>query len=233
MIPQWLTYLSILSLVLGALTSLWIAVDLRNHPAKIGVMNAVWPICALFGSILLLWFYLKYGRNKGGEQEEQAELPYPAIVAKGALHCGAGCSLGDLVAENIVFFAPVVLIPFGYHTIFSEAIFATWVLDYIFAYIFGIIFQYFAIVPMRGLSFGEGVWAAVKADTLSLTSWQVGMYGFMAIAYFGIFGSILGVKIDVTMPTFWFVMQIAMLSGFVTSYPVNWWLIHAGWKERM
>ena len=28
-------------------------------------------------------------------------------------------------------------------------------------------------------------------------------------------------------------MQIAMLCGFATSYPVNWWLIRAGIKERM
>ena len=34
-------------------------------------------------------------------------------------------------------------------------------------------------------------------------------------------------------PEFWFVMQIAMLAGFATSYPVNWWLIRAGIKEKM
>jgi len=26
-------------------------------------------------------------------------------------------------------------------------------------------------------------------------------------------------------PVFWFMMQLAMIAGFVTSYPVNWWLI--------
>jgi hypothetical protein len=28
-------------------------------------------------------------------------------------------------------------------------------------------------------------------------------------------------------------MQIAMLCGFVTSYPVNWWLVRSGIKEAM
>jgi len=28
-------------------------------------------------------------------------------------------------------------------------------------------------------------------------------------------------------------MQVAMLSGFATSYPVNWWLIRSGIKEKM
>ncbi|MGE4197329.1 MAG: DUF4396 domain-containing protein, partial [Phycisphaerales bacterium] len=30
-----------------------------------------------------------------------------------------------------------------------------------------------------------------------------------------------------------FTMQIAMLAWFATSYPVNWWLIRSGIKERM
>ena len=39
---------------------------------------------------------------------------------------------------------------------------------------------------MRGLSPGAGIVAALKADTLSLISWQVGMYGFMALAQFAV-----------------------------------------------
>ena len=71
--------------------------------------------------------------------------------------------------------------------------------------------------------------AALKADTLSLTAWQVGMYGWMAVATFLIFGR----ELDKADPVFWFMMQIAMLAGFLTSYPVNWWLVSAGIKEKM
>ena len=59
------------------------------------------------------------------------------------------------------------------------------------------------------------------------------MYGFMAIAAFGIFQSGLGVRLATDTPEFWFMMQIAMLCGFATAYPVNWWLIRAGLKEGM
>ena len=64
----------------------------------------------------------------------------------------------------------------------------------------------------------------VKADTLSLIAWQVGMYGFMAIAQFIIFRRWLGSHIETNMVEFWF-MQIAMIAGFVTSYPGKWWLL--------
>ncbi len=51
----------------------------------------------------------------------------------------------------------------------------------------------------------------------------------MAIATFATFGH----EIEKTNPVFWFMMQIAMLAGFLTAYPVNWWLLRAGIKEKM
>lgn len=122
---------------------------------------------------------------------------------------------------------------FGWKGLFHDRIFAVWIVDYLFAYAFGIVFQYFSIAPMRGLSVGQGVLAAIKADTLSLTAWQVGMYGFMGIAYFVIFGAWLGANLSTDSVEFWFMMQVAMTAGFVTAYPVNWWLIARGFKERM
>ena len=114
-------------------------------------------------------------------------------------------------------------------TLFGRTIFAAWVLDYVFAFLCGIAFQYYSIKPMRGLTHGEGLRAAIKADTLSLTAWQIGMYGWMAIAVFVIFGH----ELHPTDPVFWFMMQLGMLAGFLTSYPVNWWLLRTGIKERM
>ncbi|NPD66025.1 DUF4396 domain-containing protein, partial [Acetobacteraceae bacterium] len=60
-----------------------------------------------------------------------------------------------------------------------------------------------------------------------------GMYGFMALAYFYFFGTLLGVKLQTDTVEFWFMMQIAMICGFLTAYPVNWWLIQSGIKGKM
>lgn len=97
----------------------------------------------------------------------------------------------------------------------------------------GIIFQYFTIKPMRNLSMGQGVVQALKADTLSLSTWQIGMYGFLAFARFFVFRHVLHTRLEVNSAEFWFMMQIAMLFGIATSYPVNWWLLRAGIKEKM
>lgn len=229
--PAWLTILSIISLSIAALSALVIAVDLFFHPQKMWIMNVVWPITALYSGPLAVLSYYKVGQlsskesvmaaKKRGEENPGKMKPFWQIVGIGATHCGSGCTLGDLVAEWITFAAPLVIL--------GQKIFGGWVVDYIWAYLFGIIFQYFTIKPMKGFSAGEGIWAAVKADTLSLTAWQVGMYGWMAIATFLIFNH----EIEKTSPVFWFMMQIAMLCGFLTSYPVNWWLISSGIKEPM
>ena len=129
--------------------------------------------------------------------------------------------------------APVVAVWFGWHSLFTEKIYALWILDFVFAFVLGIAFQYFTIAPMRDLGLTEGIWAAVKADTLSLSSWQIGMYGFMAFAKFYLFADLLGAELPVASAEFWFMMQIAMLAGFATAYPVNWWLLRAGIKEKM
>ena len=244
MIPVWLHVLSILYLLLAALCAAIIAADVARHPQHMWIMNVVWPVTALFGSLWVVWQYFAYGRLAAHEKAHAAMqrddpmpskklTPFPVMVANGALHCGSGCTLGDIVAEWLVFIVPVVAVWFGWHGLFGDKIYATWIVDYLFAYAFGIVFQYFTIAPMRGLSFGQGIWAAVKADTLSLTAWQVGMYGFMAFAYFYIFGDVLGVHLAADMVEFWFMMQIAMLCGFATAYPVNWWLISSGVKEKM
>jgi hypothetical protein len=244
MVPDWLHVLSIAMLALGAACALYIAYDVTNHPQKMWIMNVVWPVTALFGAVLTTWAYLRHGRlatkqkaqqakDRGEEAPSKKETPFPMMVAKGALHCGSGCCLGDIVAEWLVFAVPAIAVWFGWHSIFSEKMFAVWVVDFLFAFVIGVAFQYFTIAPMRHLGPAQGIWQALKADTLSLSAWQIGMYGFMAIAQFWLFRSVLGVRLEVNMPEFWFMMQIAMLAGFVTSYPVNWWLIKSGIKEKM
>lgn len=117
--------------------------------------------------------------------------------------------------------------------LFRTEIFAQWTMDFVFALLVGIVFQYFAIAPMRDLSVGEGIVATTKADVLSLTSWQVGMYGFIGLAHFILFPAVFGTRTDAGSPVFWVAMQAAMLAGFATAYFPNWLLIRSGLKEEM
>ncbi len=237
--PLWLHILSIAFLLLGGVCALVIAVDEIRHPQHMAVMNLVWPLIALSATVIGAWGYFRYGRMhthgamNDGHAHGEPETPFAVAVAKSTAHCGAGCTLGDIVAEWLAFFVPGVAVWFGWRTLFDDKMFAVWALDFVFAFVLGIAFQYFAIKPIRKLSARAAIVEAIKADVLSLTAWQVGMYGVMALAQFYLFGLLMGIRLVANTPEFWFTMQIAMVAGFATSYPVNRWLIDAGIKEAM
>ena len=166
------------------------------------------------------------GMDMHGMRMEEMEMParsrwQSAVLS--TLHCGAGCTLADLVGEWFLFFVPVA--------IGGSMIAGSWVFDYILALVFGIGFQYAAIRGMEPKTpRGEIVRRAAKADILSLTAWQAGMYGWMAVVIFALNG---GATLPRTSFQFWFMMQIAMACGFLVVLPVNVGLIRAGIKKGM
>ena len=236
-----LTSIATASLIIGFICLTIIAIDIISHPQKMWIMNIVYPVTALYSGPIGLLFYYKVGRNKTGEKMMDMDMPMHdhkmmngdknkmnankkiswQSVAKGTLHCGSGCTLGDIIAETLLLYVAIDIV--------GNKLINGWIIDYIFAFVIGIIFQYYAIKPMKNLSPRKALSAALKADALSLTSWQVGMYGGMAIATFLIFKHHLKANTAI----FWFVMQGAMLLGFITAFPVNWWLIKKGIKEAM
>jgi hypothetical protein len=168
-----------------------------------------------------------------GESAKTIPTSMPVAVAKGASHCGAGCVLGDIIAEGLASGHPSVLSTLGLTAIFPERLFAQWALDYLAALFAGVAFQYFTLKRMRNLSIKDGLLEAFKADVASITCWQAGMYGFLAIAQFLWFRPLYGGLAQADSPEFWFVMQLAMICGFATAYPMNWLLVRTGVKERM
>ena len=235
--PTWLNNLAWISLGIGIACTFVVAIDVIRRPQKMAVMNVVWPVSMLFGGLLWSAGYLRWGRaparSRDAEDTDDTETPMPVAVATGANHCGAGCALGDLIAEWLAFLLPGIAVLFGWGWLFQDKMFAVWILDFILAFGLGIIFQYFAIAPMRGLGLRQGLIEALKADAASITSWQIGMYGAMALIQLLLFPALFGGRAPVNSPEFWFAMQWAMLLGFATAYPVNWLLIRVGIKERM
>lgn len=86
------------------------------------------------------------------------------------------------------------------------------------------------IVPLRGLSFGKGLLLAIRADTLAIVLFEVGLFAWMALSHYVLFP---GPHLQPTEAAFWFMMQVGMILGFFTSYPVNLFLLKIGWKEKM
>jgi hypothetical protein len=229
--PTWLTVLAWTALAAGFASAAVIVFDIYGRgyrQQRMPVMEAVWPITALYFGPVAVWGYRRFGRPTSGQRLRQHGDDHPpdkprwAGVAVGVGHCGAGCTLGDIVAEFSVFALGA--------TVAGTALWAELIGDYLLAVTFGLAFQYFAIAPMRGLSFRKGIVAAAKADILSLTAFEVGLFGWMALMTFAFFPN---PHLTPTSPAFWFLMQIGMIVGYCTSWPANVWLIRRGIKEAM
>jgi len=249
MAPASLKILADISLAAAFLCAIIILLDIRvgGWRQKMKVMELVWPLNALYWGPVALWAYYRIGRQKAersadrpafppsqpergsnghnpaasNDQEQPQGRPTWQSVGLSASHCGAGCALGDIIADWSVFAA-------GF-TVLGNRLGGYFTLDFALAWLFGIAFQYFAIVPMKKLPPGKGIIESVKADTLSIASFQIGMYGWMAITHYLLFRPPLAPNSGV----YWFMMQIAMILGFFTAWPVNIWLLRRGVKEAM
>jgi hypothetical protein len=173
MAPTWLTtvawfYLGV-CFVCAAAVTYDIFFNRRRQP--MGVMDAVYPITALYFGPFALALYGRWARSparpaavpnprSGSAGSQMARAPHMAIATAGrdnmhahakprwvsmaieVSHCGAGCTLGDLIAEWLIFALAL--------TIAGRALFAEYAGDYALALALGILFQYSAIAPMRG-----------------------------------------------------------------------------------
>lgn len=148
----------------------------------------------------------------------------PWHVGNAISHCGAGCTLGDIGGEWIVW-------PFGAAAIGASGTYGPELIaDFVLAWSLGVLFQYLTIVPMRAEVGGaKGLWLAIRADTLSILSFQVGLFGWMALSHFALFST----PLPINSSGHWWMMQVGMIVGFFTAWPVNRWLINRGWKEKM
>ena len=212
---EWLQTLSIVYCIASILGALYVFADifLLGHRQSMWIMEAVWPLTLLYWGPLGLPFYWAIGRQpKDGKSFWQ-------FVFGGASHCGAGCALGDTIGAWLVF-------AFGF-TVFGSSLAGEYLFAFVLAYLFGVAFQYFSVAPMRGLGLAEGLREAIKIDTLSLVAFEIGMFAWMAVRAW------MFPNLHPTQWTYWFMMQIAMVLGFATTFPVNWWLIRRGTKEKM
>ncbi|KAI7720417.1 hypothetical protein KC353_g2209 [Hortaea werneckii] len=226
--PTALIIISSVSIGLGAIAAAWILLDIiwrRGWRSMMYIMIPVYAINALYLWPITLWVYVKYGRpplpQKHGEtRTEEAHQPPTANASGTGGEEKQGCVLGDIVGEWLVY---------GTNAAFGSPprlLWAEMLVDFGFAFLFGIVFQYFSIAPMAGEYGPKIVYRALKADALSLLFFEIGLFGWMAIFQIAIFSW----ELEMPTVTYWWMMQIGMFLGHWTGVPINWWLINTGVK---
>lgn len=210
-------------LVLGLCTSMMIAKDIFKHPHPVRVMNIIWPITGLYMPFIgwLAWWFL------GRQPSRQANLAL-LVPQKAARHnswqtifvsttiSAAACIFGDVITLPIISLLNHLNILI---VIWQEAIICL-----VISLLIGLFFQVLAIKQREKNSLWRALLIALKIETFPLVIYQTGIFIFMALAL----KFVLNQQIDPLLSTFWFMLQLAMMTGFVFSWPANHFLIKRG-----
>ena len=132
-VPTWPVWLSIAALALALASAASSVDDLwAARRQMMTVMKVVWPVTALYLGPVAVWAYRSLGvsgmdeggghahaqgsqRNGGrgathaGQDTTSGAPPDWRSVVKAVRHCGAGCTLGNIVAEWTVFLTGITL----------------------------------------------------------------------------------------------------------------------------
>lgn len=218
-----LNQLALPFLVVGGCTALMIMKDLFRHPHPVAVMNIVWPLTGLYMPFFgwLAWWYL------GRQPSRQAKLAllapagpqrytnWQTIFISTSLSAAA-CIMGDVLSLPLITLLNHFAInpQLGLQALISLAL----------AFLLGLFFQFLAIRQRERCSFGRALLLAFKTETFPLLIYQSGIFIFMALAL----KYVLNQQINPLRVPFWFMLQLAMMIGFIFSWPANHFLIKRG-----
>ncbi len=223
MIPTWLTVVSWIFVGIALLCAVAILYDIygRGYRQRTSVMEAVWPITALYLGPLALWVYNRWGRPRSEKWRKEhgstSEKSLPAAAATGSTPGGAASAIGHVIGVPLVVFSGL--------TIAGEALWVMILLIAVIATLLLFVFEYFfSTVPTRGLPSGKGIGVALLIAFVTVLAFDVGMGGWMLVMHFLLFMP------PLTDVTFLFLMQIGLILGFLTGYPAVLWLVRRGIK---
>jgi hypothetical protein len=226
MIPVWLTVVSWIFVGIAVLCTAALLYDIygRGYRQRTSVMEAVWPITALYLGPLALWAYNRWGRPRSEKwQKEHGGAPdksLPAAAPTGGTPGGAASAVGHVLGVPLVVFSGL--------TIAGEALWVMILVIAVIATLLLFVFEYFfSTVPTRGLPSGKGLGVALLIALVTVLAFDVGMGGWMLVMHFLLFMP------PLTDVTFLFLMQVGLILGFLTGYPAVLWLTQPGIKTTV
>ncbi len=221
--PGWLTPVSWAFVGIALLSAAIIAFDIlgRGHRQRNTAMNLVWPATALYFGPLAVWAYLRFGRPRSEKWQAEHGAPPEKHVSTAALTGGTPGGVASLVGHVI----GVPLIVLSGLTIAGLDLWAMIAAVAVIATAFLFVYEFFfSTVPARRLSGGQGVAVAALIAFATVLAFDIGMGGWMLFLHFG------WVMPSVTDVTFLFLMQVGLILGFLTGYPMVRFLVARGVK---
>ena len=201
--------------VLTALSVAFVAIDIRTTPES-PVLKWGFVLVTLFtGPIGAMLYVLGCREPLAGTHEQYVAAQWRQTLGS-TMHCVAGDGVGILAGAVI-----------GGFLLLPAALDIT--MEYVLGFGFGLgIFQALFMRDMVGGSYPR---ALARSFIPELTSMNCLMAGMIPVAM--ILRSRIAGATSPLSPAFWFVMSMALMTGFSTAYPMNWWLVARRLKHGM
>ena len=201
--------------VLTAMALGFVAIDMRAAPVSPVMKWGFVLLTAYTGPIGAFLYVLGCREPLPGLHERYIATRWRQVLGS-TMHCVAGDGVGILAGAVVA----------SYLTLNRPLEIA---LEYGLGFGFGwTIFQALFMRDMAGGSYRRALATTFLPEFLSM---NLVMTGMMLIASLG--RNAIGGRFSPLTPEFWFVMSMALLFGFLTAYPINWWLVAKGLKHGM
>jgi hypothetical protein len=201
--------------LLVAASVAFVAVDIRRTPESAVLKWGFVLLTAYTGPFGAFLYVLGCREPLPGLHEQYVAARWRQVLGS-TMHCVAGDGVGILAGAAI---GSVLTLP---HL-------ADIALEYVLGFGFGwTIFQALFMRDMAGGSYGRSLAGTFIPELLSMNLLMAGM---MPVAALG--RLMIGHPLSPLAPKFWFVMSMALLTGFIVAYPINWWLVAKGLKHGM
>src|SRR5215471_5576618 len=193
--------------VLTAAVVLFVAVDIRNTPESPGLKWGFVLLTAYTGVVGGFLYVLGCREPLPGLHERYVAARWRQVLGS-TMHCVAGDGVGILAGAIVSSFLGL--------TGLAEIL-----VEYILGFAFGwTIFQALFMRDMAGGSYRRALRSTFISELLSMNLLMAGMVPMvMALKSF------ITAAAHPTAPSFWFVMSMGLLVGFIVAYPMNWWLV--------
>lgn len=218
-----LNQLALPFLAVGCCTALMILKDIFRHPHPVRVMNVIWPLTGLYMPFFgwLAWWYL------GRTPSRQLKL---ALLVPQKIHRHAGWAtifISTSLSAAACVFSELITLPIITTLNYYHVITPLWmqaVICFSVSLLSGLFLQFLAIKQRESLSVWRALLVAFRTETFPLLIFQMGIFLFMGLAL----KFVLNQQINPLLSAFWFMLQLATLTGFIFSWPANHFLIKRG-----
>jgi hypothetical protein len=201
--------------LLTAISVIFVAWDIRSTPES-PVLKAGFVLLTCYtGPIGAFLYVLGCREPLPGLHEQYVAVRWRQVLGS-TMHCVAGDGVGILVGAVIGAWIHLPRL-------------AEMVLEYALGFAFGwTIFQALFMREMAGGSYYRSLRITFLSELLSMNFLMAGMTVVMTLAM-----KVTPDSRNPLGPSFWFIMSMSLLAGFVLAFPMNWWLVANHLKHGM